>query len=130
MSEFCATCHGSFHTISIGAANDSNGNPIGVGTGASPWLRHPADYALPAAGDYLGYGSYNLTAPIARTGAVPAGSTNTFFPGSDAVMCLSCHVAHGSNYPDMLRFDYTLMDIGNGGGASGTGCFACHTSKD
>lgn len=45
------------------------------------------------------------------------------------VFCLSCHRAHGSPYPDMLRFDYSEMQAG-GGGATGTGCFKCHSAKD
>jgi len=128
MSEFCATCHGNFHTITVGAGDDTINNSMGIGTGVSPFLRHPADLSIPAAGEYASYLTYELTAPVGRV-AVPGGSGNSVTPGSDAVMCLSCHVAHGSDFPDMLRFDPTLMDVG-GGPASGTGCFACHTSKD
>jgi len=127
MSQYCATCHGNFHTLTVGAGDDTDGNSSGIGTGASPFIRHPTDLALPA-GEYAGYTTYNLTAPVARTGAVPAGSTDSITNGSDAVMCLSCHVAHGSDYPDLLRFDYTTMDIGGGG--PNDGCFACHTSKN
>lgn len=47
--------------------------------------------------------------------------------GVDKVMCLSCHRAHGSPYPDMLRFDYNMEA---GGGTSTDGCFKCHTNKD
>ncbi|GAB4338688.1 MAG: c-type cytochrome OmcS [Desulfobulbaceae bacterium] len=129
MSEFCGTCHGNFHTISVGLGDDSDGNSMGIGTGTSPFLRHPTDLSLPVGGEYAAYTTYKLSAPVART-AVPAGVSGTVTPGSDAVMCLSCHVAHGSDYPDMLRFDYTAMEVGNGGAATGTGCFACHTSKD
>jgi hypothetical protein len=45
-------------------------------------------------------------------------------------MCLSCYVAHASNYPDMLHWDYSIMIAGNGETASGTGCFVCDTPKD
>ncbi len=48
--------------------------------------------------------------------------------GHDLVMCLSCHVAHGSDNAGMLRFDYA--DMVAGGGTNTTGCFACHTTKD
>jgi len=41
-------------------------------------------------------------------------------------MCLSCHVAHGSPYADMLRWDYGTMVAGGGGSG---GCFTCHTQK-
>ncbi len=123
MSQFCATCHGSFHTL---ATTETEG----VGTVAnSPFVRHPTDLSLPATGDYADYTVYNLEAPVARL-AVPAVSSSTVTPGSDAVMCLSCHVAHASDYPDMLRWDYSTMIAGNGGAASNTGCFTCHTTKD
>ncbi|MFC1513206.1 cytochrome c3 family protein [Thermodesulfobacteriota bacterium] len=46
------------------------------------------------------------------------------------VMCLSCHRAHGSEYPDMLRWDYNTMIVNDEQGATGTGCFVCHSSKD
>ncbi|RLA81698.1 MAG: hypothetical protein DRG33_00080, partial [Deltaproteobacteria bacterium] len=44
--------------------------------------------------------------------------------GTDQVQCLSCHRAHGSPYPDMLRWDYRNWP---GGGMNG--CAVCHTSK-
>ena len=123
MSQFCATCHGNFHTLATATSE-------GVGsTATSPFIRHPTDLALPATGEYAGYTVYNLQAPVART-TVPAASGSSVTPGSDAVMCLSCHVAHASDYPSMLRWDYTRMIAGNAGAAAGTGCFVCHTTKD
>jgi hypothetical protein len=50
-------------------------------------------------------------------------------PGTDIVMCLSCHMAHASPYPHMLRWDYSEMITGNGEAVSGKGCFVCHSSK-
>jgi hypothetical protein len=123
MSQFCATCHGNFHTL---ATVDSDG--IGS-TASSPFKRHPTDLSLPSTGEYAAYTEYKLDAPVARL-TVPAAASSVVTPGSDAVMCLSCHVAHASDYPDMLRWDYTTMIAGNGGAASGTGCFACHSTKD
>jgi len=49
-------------------------------------------------------------------------------PGTDRVMCLSCHRAHGSPYLDMLRWDYNTM-IAADSTKSG-GCFICHTNKN
>ncbi len=124
MSEFCGTCHGNFHTVATSTSS-------GIGSVASsPFIRHPSDYFIPVGGEYALFTTYKVTSPVARVGAVPAGPSATVTPGADAVMCLSCHVAHGSDYDDMLRWDYTLMTVGSGGAASGTGCFACHTSKD
>jgi len=48
----------------------------------------------------------------------------------DMVICLSCHRAHASDQPDMLRWDYNLMIVDRTGPAAGTGCFKCHTDKD
>lgn len=119
MSFLCAECHGQFH---------------GTIKSASVWVRHPTDILLPASGEYATYnndggpgaGSYSLEAPIARA-VVPAAASNTVTPGTDIVMCLSCHRAHGSNQPDLLRWSYTSMVAG--GGAT-TGCFVCHTGKN
>ncbi|WP_456386369.1 cytochrome c3 family protein [Desulfolithobacter sp.] len=120
MSQFCATCHGNFHTV---ATSESDG----IGSSAnSPFIRHPTDLSLPASGEYAAYTVYNLSAPVARL-TVPASSSSTVTPGSDAVMCLSCHVAHASDYPDMLRWDYTSMVAGS---SAGNGCFVCHSTKN
>ncbi len=123
MSQFCATCHGNFHTLEVGQSD-------GIGTDAtSPFIRHPTDLSLPTTGEYADYKLYNLSAPVGRL-TVPANSSNVVSPGSDTVMCLSCHVAHASNFASMLRWDYTTIIAGNGGAASNTGCFVCHTTKD
>ena len=126
MSEFCATCHGNFHTLTVGSSD-------GIGTGIKPFIRHPTDIALPNSGEYAAYNgdnSYSIEAPVARSGAVPAAVSSTVTPasGTDVVMCLSCHFAHASNYNDILRWDYSDM-VANGG-ANDTGCFVCHTTKD
>jgi hypothetical protein len=115
ISGFCATCHGRFH--------DSDE----VGT-TSPFRRHPTDVVLKASGEYASYTNYNVEAPVARP-TVYDNPSATVTPGTDVVMCLSCHGTHATNYPDMLRWDYDTM-LAGGGGASGTGCFTCHTTKD
>jgi hypothetical protein len=112
---FCTGCHDEFHVQDTTA------------TGASPWLRHPSDAVLPAGGEYAGYTAYDPLVPVARAELTAVSAVVT--PGTDMVMCLSCHRAHGSPYPDMLRFPYSGM-VAGGGGAAGTGCFKCHTQKD
>ncbi|MEJ2201245.1 MAG: cytochrome c3 family protein [Desulfuromonadaceae bacterium] len=114
ISGFCSSCHGTFHQDTDAAGS---------------FIRHPTDFALPNKTEYAAYTAYDVTGHIARTsltGVDPAVVTPG--GGSDVVMCLSCHVAHGSNYAGMLRFDYDTM-IAGGGEVSG-GCFACHTTKD
>lgn len=139
ITHLCCECHGVFH-----AAADT--------TYASPWIRHPTDFDLSDAtgaeyafyngGDGTTTSPYSPIAPVAadmslvdeNTGAgtmvvsdllaPPAGLT-----GKVAIVtCISCHRAHGSEYADLLRWDYA--NISAGGGTSNTGCFICHTTKD
>lgn len=122
ISGFCATCHGNFHTLSSGASD-------GIGTDiSSPFIRHPTDIVLPDSGEYQHYTTFSVEAPVGRT-VVPASASSTVAPGTDVVTCLSCHMAHASPYPDMLRWDYNDMDAHNSGDVN-TGCFTCHTAKD
>ncbi|MDQ7837494.1 MAG: cytochrome c3 family protein [Thermodesulfobacteriota bacterium] len=128
MSNWCAGCHTGFH------------NADDTGT-ASPWLRHPNNYALPSdtnkeyrlynTPDGSTIGPYNCEAPVARPDILTyAGDQSLVRPGTDQVMCLSCHKPHGSPYKDILRWDYDGMIAGTTGPTKGTGCFICHTSKD
>lgn len=110
VTAFCSGCHHDFHGSSY---MGSPGN----------WIRHPSDFAYPNTGEYAGYNpvsNYNATAPV--------GWTDTTTPSGPVVMCLSCHVAHGSQYSDLLRWDYSAIVAG--GGSSSAGCFVCHTTKD
>ena len=124
ISGFCATCHGSFHVLGD-ADIDIQDEGIG-GDITSPFTRHPTDILLPNIEEYSGYTVYSTETPVART-SVPTGMSSTVTPGSDVVMCLSCHVAHASNYPDMLRWDYSSITAGGGGSG---GCLNCHTAKN
>ena len=125
ISQFCATCHPLFHSANSTASDPSNPG--------SPWLRHPTDYALPNSGEYANYNNgtltYSVLAPVARTTWPITGISDTVTPGSDAVMCLSCHYAHAGPYPDMLRWNYNNC-VASGGYNPNCGCFVCHTSKD
>lgn len=134
MSGFCATCHGSFHVI-----GDVDSNIDGEGIGGdinSPFTRHPTDVKFPSPGtEYNNYnpgggGVYNVEAPVARGAIVGISSvvdTTTTGDTGAIVMCLSCYMAHASDFPDMLRWDYSLMTIGSG---RTDGCFNCHTTKN
>lgn len=118
VTSFCTGCHWGFH------GPTSVGGRYGTGSG-SPWLRHPTDYALPTTSEYAGYdpvNDYSLEAPVGWTTII----NSTSYSGP-VVMCLSCHRPHGSEYPDMLRWDYDTQ-IASGGGTGG--CFTCHTKKD
>lgn len=129
ISYLCATCHGKFHTWEGGAGE--------VGTG-SPWLRHPTDIILPADREYQYYNDgpggtaaapYSMVAPLARPDLASIADTSEINPGTDVVMCLSCHRAHGSPYFKMMRWNYrdwpgTVEPLGS------KGCATCHTWKD
>lgn len=119
ISGLCAECHGTFHGPLSGDITTVT---------ASPWLRHPTDIVLTNAGEYLSYTAYNFTAPIARQ-SITAGSTaasDTVTPGTDVIMCLSCHRAHASANYKMMRWDYKSATLAT----ALTGCNVCHTSKN
>jgi predicted CXXCH cytochrome family protein len=124
MSGFCTTCHGMFHS---GGGGDLESNGV-----SGAFLRHPSDYVIPADGrEYEDYTAYTTTAPVARpdiTG-LGAGGSNAVTAGVDMVMCLSCHIAHGSPQDYMLRFDYADQQAGDATAGLGIGCLACHTDK-
>lgn len=125
MGKFCAGCHGRFHSPGHEQYYVANGG------GDDPWLRHPADSVIPASGEYASYTVYNTTVPVARPPSLfSITNANIVTPGSDKVFCLSCHRAHGSQYMDMLRWDYNKMDAGTTGPSAGTGCFKCYSKKD
>jgi predicted CXXCH cytochrome family protein len=123
MTGFCCGCHGNFHVEHPGGGDPS-------------WIRHPSDGVIPDRDEYAdaygaaggGTGVYDPQVPVARPDLTgwpgPSAAVNL---DSDMVMCLSCHRAHGSQYPDMLRWDYDTMTAGGGGSG---GCFTCHTEKD
>jgi predicted CXXCH cytochrome family protein len=128
MSGFCATCHGVFHSVGTGVAALSDSVGKGGNGVSGAFQRHPSDYVIPATGEYAGYTSYKVSAPVARPSLATAASA-TVAPGTDMVMCLSCHKAHASDYDYMLRFDYAAMSAGNATTGLGEGCLACHTTK-
>jgi predicted CXXCH cytochrome family protein len=120
MSGFCSTCHSNFH--STGVNNGSSG----------AFLRHPSDYIIPNRGEYAAYTTYDVSIPVARQ-TLTSSSSDVVAPGSDIVMCLSCHVPHASGNEGMLRFNYTDMTAGGyetlEDAQNMGGCVACHTAK-
>ncbi len=111
VSAFCTGCHGNFHIQDTTTA------------GSSPWLRHPSDAPLPSSGEFSDYVTYDPLIPVARPAL--SGVSSTVTPGSDMVMCLSCHRAHASPYYKMLRWDYRSTTLAT----ALAGCGICHTRK-
>jgi len=120
ISGFCATCHGSFHIIQ-GIGGDI----------VSPFMRHPTDIIINTKGpssEYAAYTTYDINVLVGRT-IVPDVVSNIVNPASDIVTCLSCHKAHGSDYPDILRWNYN-SSCSSGTPNANCGCFTCHSTKD
>lgn len=117
ISFLCAECHGKFHTW-VGGSTE-------VGT-TSPWLRHPTDTYLKSSGEYANYTTYSMVAPVARLDPDNVAHPEMVTPGTDIVMCLSCHRAHASPYFKMMRWDYKGSTLSE----ALSGCNVCHTSKN
>jgi hypothetical protein len=114
-------CHFYFLRFSIFGSNGEYVQESGH------WVRHPSDTALGGAGtEYAGYTTYDPAAPVCRPDIDSfTNVSDTVRPGTDIVMCLSCHRAHGSPYKAMLRWEYR-SDADQG--PTGT-CRTCHTGK-
>ena len=111
MNRLCVSCHGDFHG----------------GDKRKAWFRHPVGVTIPDKGEFKGYITYNLDAPVGRKN-VPEVSGKAVRHGSDVVVCLSCHMAHGSPYNSSLRWNFDIISSGSEKGERG-GCFICHTKK-
>ncbi|NVL90093.1 MAG: hypothetical protein HWN69_03715 [Desulfobacterales bacterium] len=119
MTAYCTGCHPEFHNVQ--------------GALSSPFKRHPSDIVIQNSGEYAnafgaagsGTGAYDPDFPVARS-TVPVSPSSTVTLGSDMVMCLSCHRAHGSQYDSILRWDYKNTDLAT----AFSGCNKCHTTKN
>jgi hypothetical protein len=118
ISQKCAGCHGVYH---------------GATTTDSAWIRHPVDRTIPLGGEFADFTTYNPLVPVARP-TVGEGDADftTINHGSDLVSCISCHRAHGSPYPAMLRWGYRAWPgfDSHTGKPAVNGCAVCHTAKD
>lgn len=125
ISAFCGTCHGNFHTLT---GTDPFFESEGIGGSSSPFKRHPTDIKIPATGEYSisNRVGYDVNSPVARNTVYA--SMSGAVTNNDVVMCLSCHGAHATPYPSMLKWDYTTM-LAGGSIPNPKGCFACHTQK-
>ena len=124
-SSFCTGCHQLFHDEQY-SGTYPNGN----------WMRHPSDAIIRNVGEYADVGGtshlYDPLSPVGKQDISDETPDTTVTPGSDVVMCLSCHRPHASPYADLLRWDYATMDAGSDPteGTLDQGCFYCHTQKD
>ncbi|MFH0810267.1 MAG: cytochrome c3 family protein [Pseudomonadota bacterium] len=116
ISAFCAGCH------AVGNENLRAGGK---------WVRHPADVVIPAEtfndipGDKVGVLRVARDKDTAYFKGIKVGS-GAITAGEDLVMCLTCHRAHGSKYPYMLRWEYRPdVDQADTGGS----CISCHVPE-
>lgn len=139
MGAFCAGCHQEFHasgtiegTLDNGGDPNTDGLIVKNSAVVNPWLRHPTNVNIPLdpLGEYVALKdtAYDPAVPVAQNPADTVAQRDQVNAG-DQVMCLSCHRAHASQYPDALRFNYTAMKA-HAGSSAGVGCFYCHTTKD
>lgn len=117
VTAYCTGCHSVFH--------------IERNSTDSVWVRHPSDTIIPNSGEFAGAFSsgFDPLVPVARpdlSGWTGPRSNVSMGGGGDLVMCLSCHRAHGSPYPKLLRWDYK----GWPGNGQTNGCNVCHTAKN
>lgn len=79
-SDLCAACHGAYHVTSVGSGSD----PAMVGSGG---YTHRVDmtYVYGANNNPETVGLAGYTLPLAESGAV------------DRVVCMTCHLPHGSS---------------------------------
>ncbi len=125
ISLLCSMCHGEFH-----GTDDTQSS--------SPFKRHPTENLIPSSWDQPSPKDitvdYNNN-PLAFTGGDYDGvATGSAYDMTDAprVACVSCHRAHGTDYDDILRFDYTSATTGQKAGSGDTnsvGCLGCHTNQ-
>ncbi len=145
ISRFCGKCHYDFHA-SLSAHDDTSAPTVGISYAnnmTSPWIRHPTDFDMNTvkAKEYGAYGggvigtgggAYVPQAPVASNfldeTSVPK-AVVMVAAGDAIVTCISCHRAHGSDQPDMLRWNYSKMKA-HQTTTGNTGCFTCHTTKD
>lgn len=121
INKYCAKCHGSFH----GTANTGSG---------SPFTRHPTDNTIGSNGTAGWIASYAQDAdyhntPVAFANITTISTSAAYDAATLAnaqVACVSCHRAHGSNQPDLLRFDYAAQSAGGG---DVSGCLTCHVRQ-
>ncbi|MHB8810615.1 MAG: cytochrome c3 family protein [Desulfobulbaceae bacterium] len=125
ISGLCARCHGAYHNT-VGGDDAFGINEDNTNFANGNWIRHPTDYAMPNAGEYAGYTTYQPETPVGRIAANIAVAGDNVGAGNRIVLCVSCHRAHGSPYDDALRWTYSAMQVGAG---VTHGCMNCHTAK-
>jgi hypothetical protein len=136
MSEWCANCHSGFLSASVGEHRHPASNTSTLGGTISTNYN-----AYVATGDTGGSPAtaYLALVPFERGVADPAvldPSTPKGPDGSSNVMCLTCHRAHVSAFPNAGRWDFETEFLADShpqtgdGGASGTDQLNSYYGRD
>ncbi len=110
--EWCGGCHTDFHD----STQDVDDN----------WIRHPGQQLLEALGaNYVvTTPPYDPSVPVQVNSGAGLETNSSAFNGGITtttdlqVTCLSCHKAHATEYPNLVRWDLTEPNAGN--------CNKCH----
>lgn len=140
MSEWCANCHGGFLNGSMGGV----GGKHPAGNGAKISIEISNNYnsyvgTRSLGGDrasaYLALVPFEVDA-ISASLLDPSSSSGPGSGGNANVMCLTCHRAHASAFPNMGRWDFETSFIADShpsvgdGGASGTDVLNSYYGRD
>jgi nitrate/TMAO reductase-like tetraheme cytochrome c subunit len=116
ISALCAKCHKVFHAETLDG---------------SIWIRHPTENAVADLGSTGSVTVDTENNPFAFAGAdyisVTTDSATDYTAAKGKVACISCHRAHATDQPDLLRFDYGDMDAGSA--TADWGCLGCHVGQ-
>jgi len=109
-SEWCSGCHGNFHSESSLDPNVWDG---------TAYVRHPTNLNLASIRTYGNGCTYDYTYPLVEVSGTWTNTAGGTISTNDKIMCLTCHKAHATAYPNSLRWDPTQ--------ASALGqCNKCH----
>lgn len=115
ISELCGKCHSNFH----GTGEDHTKNADDA------WIRHPSDELIPTGWEIQTLTNYTpvdwLNNPVGTIDAAAPATGNMY------ATCISCHRAHGTEYNDILRWDYSAQNAGSP--SVTTGCLGCHDKQ-
>ncbi len=106
---WCATCHADFHTTSGRFVHKQDANLGATVSGLYGNYVKSGDMTGSPASSFLSLVSFAKAATNYPGLATLAVNTDTQLGGptaNDQVMCLSCHRAHASGFPYMLRWAY------------------------
>jgi len=114
-SEWCSACHPNFHS-------ESNTDPWVWDATNSAFVRHPTNIieTQNITSGYKSGATYDYNYPLVIVnGTYQTYQTPGTLGSSDKIMCLSCHEAHGTAYPNALRWNPSVP-------SATTQCNKCH----